>query len=76
VPTAEGDPRALQARLRRIVDDIEARGVIVRDIRSGLIDFLARRDDQDVFLCWKRGEPLRIEWWHPTDTGIAGRQRL
>ena len=72
----EDDPRALQQQLQGIVDEIQAQGVIVRDIRTGLIDFPARRNEQEIYLCWQRGEALRIEWWHPTDTGIAGRQRL
>jgi hypothetical protein len=67
---------AIQTQLQRILDQIQAQGVIVRDIRSGLIDFPAVRDGRTIYLCWKRGEPLRIEWWHPTTTGIAGRQRL
>ena len=51
-------------------------GVIVRDIQMGLIDFPAVRDGQLIFLCWRRGEALRIDWWHPTNTGIAGRRPL
>jgi hypothetical protein len=75
---AEGSAelRVLEAELRRIVDQVQSQGVIVRDLRMGLIDFPALRDGVTVFLCWHRGEPLRIEWWHPTTTGIAGRQRL
>jgi hypothetical protein len=75
-PGAEDDPRAVQNQLRAIIGEVQARGVILRDIRTGLIDFPARRAGADIFLCWQRGEPMRIEWWHPTDTGIAGRQRL
>jgi hypothetical protein len=66
----------LPAQLRTVVADIQRRGVIVRDVRSGLIDFPSMREGTAVFLCWKLGEPWRIEWWHPTTTGIAGRRRL
>jgi hypothetical protein len=66
----------LPAQLRAVVADIQRRGVIVRDVRSGLIDFPSMREGTAVFLCWKLGEPWRIEWWHPTTTGIAGRRRL
>jgi len=75
-PTSDDELHMIQSQLRSIIDDIQARGVIVRDIRTGLIDFPARRFGQEIFLCWRRGEELRIEWWHPTHTGIAGRQRL
>jgi hypothetical protein len=67
---------SIEAELQRIVDHIQAQGVVVRDLRIGLIDFPSMRDGQSIFLCWKRGEPLSIEWWHPVSTGIAGRQRL
>ena len=68
--------RSIQADLQRIIEQIQAHGVIVRDLRSGLIDFPSLREGRSIYLCWQRGEPLRIEWWHPTSTGIAGRQRL
>lgn len=70
------EARSIEAELQRIVDRIQDQGVVVRDLRIGLIDFPSLRDGQSIFLCWKRGEPLSIEWWHPTSTGIAGRQRL
>jgi hypothetical protein len=75
-PGTEDDPRSVQNQLRAIIGEVQAGGVILRDIRTGLIDFPARRAGEEIFLCWQRGEPMRIEWWHPTDTGIAGRQRL
>ena len=50
-------------------------GIVLRDPSIGLIDFFHRREGATVFLCWKLGES-RVEWWHPVDTGIAGRQRL
>jgi hypothetical protein len=71
-----GEVRSIQAQLREILQRIESHAVIVRDIRTGLIDFPALRDGEPIYLCWRRGEPMHIEWWHPTSTGIAGRQRL
>ena len=50
-------------------------GVILRDASIGLVDFLHVRQGKTVCLCWKLGE-ARVEWWHPIDTGIAGRARL
>jgi hypothetical protein len=67
---------SIEVELQRIVDRIQMHGVVVRDLRIGLIDFPSLRDGRPIFLCWKRGEPLSIEWWHPTSTGIAGRRRL
>jgi hypothetical protein len=70
------EAQSIQQHLHDILRQIDSQGVIVRDIQAGLIDFPAVRDGQPIYLCWRRGEPLRIEWWHPTSTGIAGRQRL
>ncbi|HEY0492678.1 MAG TPA: DUF2203 family protein, partial [Candidatus Dormibacteraeota bacterium] len=50
-------------------------GIVLRDPTIGLIDFYGQRQGETVFLCWKLGEP-RVEWWHPVNTGIAGRQKL
>ena len=63
--------KTLEADLRQL----EEWGITLRDPTIGLIDFLHKREGETVFLCWKLGEP-RVEWWHPLETGIAGRQRL
>jgi hypothetical protein len=49
--------------------------VLLRDPETGLVDFPAERDDEPIFLCWRLGEP-EVAWWHPTDTGVAGREPL
>jgi hypothetical protein len=59
----------------RALDALNEMGVIVRDPATGLIDFPAMRDEDIVFLCWRLGEDA-IAWWHPTDTGFAGREPL
>jgi hypothetical protein len=63
--------RTLEADLRQL----QEWGIVLRDPTTGLIDFFHRREGETVFLCWKLGE-AKVEWWHPVDTGIAGRQRL
>ena len=50
-------------------------GVILRDPETGLIDFPARREGRDVFLCWRLGEE-RVMFWHSPDTGFGGRKPL
>ena len=59
----------------RAMTEINALGIEVRDPGSGLIDFPAERDGEEIFLCWRLGEDA-IEWWHPIDSGFAGRQPL
>jgi len=63
--------KTLETDLRQLADW----GIVLRDPSIGLIDFLHKRGGETVFLCWKLGES-RVEWWHPLETGIAGRQRL
>jgi hypothetical protein len=53
----------------------DQRGIIVRDLDSGLIDFPAVRDGDEIYLCWIDGEP-DIGFWHELDTGYSGRRPL
>jgi hypothetical protein len=62
-------------RFSRGLAQIDAWGVIVRDLDTGICDFPALRGEREVYLCWRVGEE-RIEWWHETDAGFAGRQPL
>jgi hypothetical protein len=62
-------------RLRADVRAIEAMGVVVKDLETGLLDFPTERDGEVVFLCWRYGEPS-VAHWHSLDAGFAGRQPL
>jgi hypothetical protein len=61
--------------LKTEVERISEQGIILRDVESGLVDFPAERDGRLVFLCWRLGED-HLGFWHPPETGIAGRQAL
>jgi hypothetical protein len=65
---------ALRA-LRKDVEEVLRHGVVLRDPETGLIDFPARREGRDVFLCWRLGEE-RVMFWHSPDTGFGGRRPL
>jgi hypothetical protein len=65
----------LTRTLERDLRQLDEWGIVLRDPSIGLIDFFHRRQGETVFLCWKLGE-TSVGWWHPVDTGIAGRQRL
>ena len=54
---------------------IQANGAELKDPSIGLLDFLALRDGVAVYLCWRYDEP-RIGFWHPIESGYAGRQPL
>ena len=54
---------------------LENTGVVVKSIDQGLLDFPARRFDEEVWLCWKYGE-TEIKFWHDKDSGFMGRKPL
>jgi len=59
--------------VRETITEIDAIGVQVKDLDTGLLDFPCRLDDQVVLLCWRMGEPS-IEHWHTVEAGFNGRQ--
>jgi hypothetical protein len=63
------------ATLRRELEALTRRGVVLRDAESGLVDFPARREGRPVFLCWRRDED-RVAYWHGPESGFAGRRPL
>jgi hypothetical protein len=60
-------------QVRETIAEIDAIGVQVKDLDSGLLDFPCRIDDEVVLLCWRVGEPA-IEHWHTMEAGFQGRQ--
>ena len=75
IADAENVVTRLTRQLQDAVKEITDRGIEVRDIGRGLVDFPHNREGETVYLCWQRGEPS-IDWWHPTNTGFAGRRPL
>jgi hypothetical protein len=76
------EPRALEEEFERegqevarCVERLEALGVLVKDLDSGLVDFPALREGEEVLLCWKVGED-EVAFWHGVDEGFAGRKPL
>jgi hypothetical protein len=62
-------------RAQNAIVAIQACGAELKDPATGLLDFLSLRDGTEVYLCWRYGEP-RVGFWHPLETGVAGRQPL
>ena len=54
---------------------LERLGVLVKDLDSGLVDFPALHEGEEVLLCWQVGED-EVAHWHGVDEGFAGRKRL
>lgn len=62
-------------RLEFWVDKIHSRGVILRKLKEGLLDFPACREDFKYYLCWKADED-DITHWHLLSDGFIGRRAL
>lgn len=63
-------------KIGKLTTEIGESGVEMKDYSRGLIDFPHMKNGRVVFLCWQLGEGDEIEWWHETEAGFAGRQRL
>ena len=62
-------------RVRESISEIDAIGVQVKDLDTGLLDFPFRLDEDIVLLCWRMGE-TSIEHWHTVESGFQGRQSV
>lgn len=76
------DLRILRLRMRGLVDQMAAdvawfdeRGIVLRDIETGLLDFATLAEGRQVWLCWRSGE-TEVAWWHTTSEGFANRRPL
>jgi len=74
--------RALEEKRRRLgesigkgVQELHAKGVLVKDIDRGLVDFYSLMGDRLVFLCWQVSE-AEVSHWHTLEDGFAGRQQI
>ena len=65
----------LAGRMARDIERVTTRGIELKDLDQGLIDFPARREGRIVFLCWRLGEG-EIAFWHEVDAGYLGRRPL
>ena len=63
------------ADIEQHIQKIINRGMEVKGLEEGLVDFPHMRNGNEVYLCWKEGES-EIQFWHETDTGFTGRQLL
>ena len=63
------------ARLRAAVEQVQETGCVLKDLDIGLVDFPTRFRGEEVYLCWKLGEP-GIGFWHGVDEGFRGRKPI
>ena len=62
-------------RVKRLIEEVHAKGCLVNGPEAGLVDFPCLFNNEIVFLCWKYAEP-RVGYWHWIADGFAGRRPL
>jgi hypothetical protein len=55
--------------------EIEEMGAVLKDPRTGLVDFYGRVDGKAVWLCWKYGEDA-VTHYHALDEGFVARKPI
>jgi hypothetical protein len=65
----------LEQAVQSSLEKIHATGCVVKDLDVGLLDFPARINNEDVYLCWRLGED-RIRFYHRQDEGFDGRKPI
>ena len=70
-----GEHDHLMQQVRSALEQIQSTGCVVKDLDVGLLDFPAKLNNQEVFLCWRLGED-RIRFYHSMDEGFADRKPL
>ena len=66
---------SLITKFYQSIEDLENTGVSLKGLDEGLLDFPAKRFDEEIWLCWKEGE-TEIKFWHEKDTGFMGRKPI
>lgn len=59
----------------RTIEELDALGVVVKDIEEGLIDFPFKVRNDDAFLCWRQGEG-KIKFWRSADDEMDDRRQI
>ncbi len=60
---------------RRILYRLDEMGVLLRDLRDGVVDFPTLRHGEIVYFCWREGE-AQILYWHDAVQGFSGRRPI
>ena len=63
--------QGIDAWMQKIVE----LGALPKGVEPALVDFPARIDGREVYLCWKLGEN-RVTHYHPIDEGFSTRKPL
>jgi hypothetical protein len=69
------DRNRSEEAVRSALEQIQATGCVVKDLDVGLLDFPARINNQEVYLCWRLGED-RIRFYHRQNEGFSARKPI
>lgn len=69
------DQKIFLERLEARVEELTLKGIVLRNIRDGLVDFPSERNGFEYYLCWRMDED-DISHWHLTSDGFTGRKPL
>jgi hypothetical protein len=79
---AAEETQRLRMRMQGLVDQmqaaalqIDAWGIQLREIATGLVDFPALVSGRPVWLCWRLDEDS-VGWWHEVSEGFDSRRRI
>jgi hypothetical protein len=70
----EGRIEFMRMEAEMLIDNFTRKGVLLKMISPGLIDFPAVVDGEEVLICWKQGEE-RVTHYHGWHDGFAGRKK-
>lgn len=65
----------MQIEAQTIVNSIALKGIELKSVEAGLVDFPSMKDGQEILLCWKMGEE-QITHYHSPEEGFQGRKPL
>ncbi len=75
-PNGDGTFPQEMEKLIDIIKTISVKGVLIKGINNGLIDFpYIRNNGEEVYLCWMLGEE-QINFWHRIPEGFPGRKNI
>src|ERR1700722_1889643 len=81
----DGDPPPVRQLKQDLVEhvrryqsawaELEEMGAVLKDPRTGLVDFYGQVDGERVWLCWKYGEDA-VTHYHGLHEGFSGRKPI
>lgn len=71
----EAEIEFIQLEAKNHIHGFRQKGIELKDIDQGLVDFPSVIDGEQVLLCWKQGE-TEITYYHSRQDGFAGRKPI